>query len=67
MYAHYHKAVEMFITYVPGFVQIGEWWKQLYGESEGKDKKGLAPRFGHLYDRFAFPGPIHSGWQPRLL
>jgi glucose-6-phosphate isomerase len=54
MYAHYHKAVEMFITYVPGFVQIGEWWKQLYGESEGKDKKGLLP------DSATFTTDLHS-------
>lgn len=54
MYARYHKAVEMFITYVPGFVQIGEWWKQLYGESEGKDKKGLMP------DSATFTTDLHS-------
>jgi glucose-6-phosphate isomerase len=54
MYAHYHKAVEMFVTYVPGFVQIGEWWKQLYGESEGKDKKGLMP------DSATFTTDLHS-------
>ena len=54
MYAHYHKAVEMFITYVPGFVQIGEWWKQLFGESEGKDHKGLLP------DSATFTTDLHS-------
>jgi glucose-6-phosphate isomerase len=54
MYAHYHKAVEMFITYVPGCVQIGEWWKQLMGESEGKDKKGLLP------DSATFTTDLHS-------
>lgn len=54
MYAHYHKAAEMFITYVPSFVQIGEWWKQLYGESEGKDKKGLLP------DSATFTTDLHS-------
>lgn len=43
MYEKYHKSVEFFITYVPSFVQIGEWWKQLFGESEGKDGKGLLP------------------------
>ncbi len=43
MYQKYHKSVEFFITYVPSFVQIGEWWKQLFGESEGKDGKGLLP------------------------
>ena len=37
------KAVEMFITYEPHFTQLGEWFKQLYGESEGKEGKGLLP------------------------
>jgi glucose-6-phosphate isomerase len=54
MYAHYRKAAEMFITYVPSFVQIGEWWKQLFGESEGKDKKGLLP------DSATFTTDLHS-------
>ena len=37
------KSVEMFVTYEPHFTQLGEWFKQLYGESEGKDQKGLLP------------------------
>ncbi len=36
-------SVEMFVTYEPQFAMISEWLKQLYGESEGKDKKGLLP------------------------
>ena len=36
-------AAEMFVTYEPRFVQLGEWWKQLFGESEGKDRTGLLP------------------------
>lgn len=35
--------VEMFVTYEPHFAMIGEWLKQLFGESEGKDGKGLLP------------------------
>ena len=35
--------VEMFITYEPQMSQISEWIKQLFGESEGKEKKGLFP------------------------
>ena len=35
--------VEMFVTYEPQFTQISEWLKQLFGESEGKDKNGLFP------------------------
>ena len=37
------KEVEMFVTYEPQMTQIGEWLKQLFGESEGKDGKGLFP------------------------
>lgn len=37
------KAVEMFVTYEPQLSQISEWCKQLFGESEGKEKKGLYP------------------------
>ncbi len=35
------KTTEMLITYEPSGVYFAEWWKQLYGESEGKDQKGL--------------------------
>ena len=38
-----HADVEFLITYEPHFVMLTEWWKQLYGESEGKDKKGILP------------------------
>ncbi len=37
------KSVEMFITYDPAFAMMNEWLKQLFGESEGKDNKGLYP------------------------
>ena len=37
------KAVEMYVTYEPSLSQISEWLKQLFGESEGKEKKGLLP------------------------
>ena len=37
------KSVEFLISYEPHFVALAEWWKQLYGESEGKEKKGLVP------------------------
>ncbi len=35
--------VEMMVSYEPRFVQLGEWWKQLFGESEGKDHTGVLP------------------------
>lgn len=42
MYRHSHP-VEMYVTYEPQMSQISEWLKQLFGESEGKEKKGLLP------------------------
>ena len=37
------KAVELLVNYEPGLHFVTEWWKQLYGESEGKDGKGIFP------------------------
>lgn len=37
------KAVELLVSYEPRFTMMAEWFKQLYGESEGKDGKGLFP------------------------
>ena len=38
------KTVEMVVNYEPAALHyFGEWWKQLYGESEGKDNKGIFP------------------------
>ena len=35
------KSVEMLVSYDPSFTMMGEWFKQLFGESEGKDDKGI--------------------------
>lgn len=37
------KTTEVLASYEPSFTMMCEWWKQLYGESEGKDQKGLFP------------------------
>lgn len=37
------KKIEILVNYNPKLHYFGEWWKQLYGESEGKDHKGLFP------------------------
>lgn len=37
------KCVEMMVSYEPSFAMMNEWFKQLYGESEGKDGKGIFP------------------------
>lgn len=37
------KTVEILASYNPKLVYVSEWWKQLYGESEGKENKGIFP------------------------
>ncbi|MCF0146815.1 MAG: glucose-6-phosphate isomerase [Clostridium sp.] len=37
------KNVEILVNYEPGLHYFNEWWKQLFGESEGKDQKGIFP------------------------
>jgi glucose-6-phosphate isomerase len=37
------KKIEILVNYHPRLQYFAEWWKQLYGESEGKDKKGIFP------------------------
>jgi glucose-6-phosphate isomerase len=37
------KSVEILANYEPSLHYVSEWWKQLYGESEGKDQRGLFP------------------------
>ncbi|MBR2824834.1 MAG: glucose-6-phosphate isomerase [Solobacterium sp.] len=46
--------VEMFVSYEPQLRMLGEWWKQLLGESEGKDGKGILP------DSATFSTDLHS-------
>ena len=43
LYAKYGKKIEILVSFNPKFQYLGEWWKQLYGESEGKDGKGIFP------------------------
>ena len=47
-------AVEMFVAYEPQLAMLAEWWKQLLGESEGKDGKGILP------DSANFSTDLHS-------
>jgi len=39
------KKIELLISYEPKFNYFGEWYKQLFGESEGKDNKGIFPSY----------------------
>ncbi|TDW20997.1 glucose-6-phosphate isomerase [Breznakia blatticola] len=48
------KNVEMFITYDLQTTMLAEWWKQLFGESEGKNGKGIFPAAG------TFSTDLHS-------
>ena len=43
LHSEYGKAIEVLVSFTPKFQYLGEWWKQLYGESEGKDLKGIYP------------------------
>ena len=43
LYAQAGKKIEIMINYQPKLHFMSEWWKQLYGESEGKDGKGIFP------------------------
>ena len=48
------KAIELFESFEPDFRMFGLWWQQLFGESEGKDGKGLFPATAEL------PEDLHS-------
>ncbi len=48
------KCVEILVGYEPYALLFNEWWKQLFGESEGKDNKGLLP------DSVIFSTDLHS-------
>jgi glucose-6-phosphate isomerase len=37
------KTIELMVNYEPALHYVAEWWKQLYGESDGKDNKGIFP------------------------
>ena len=47
LYRH-GKAIELLESFEPGFQMMGRWWQQLFGESEGKDGKGLFPACAEL-------------------
>lgn len=42
------KSVELLVNYEPTLQYFAEWWKQLFGESEGKDHKGIFPASVHF-------------------
>ena len=48
------KKVEMLVNFLPNLKYLSEWWKQLYGESEGKEHKGILPH------SLSFTTDLHS-------
>ena len=57
------KLIELLACYEPHLRAFGEWWKQLFGESEGKDGQGV-PRQRGVHHRPALHGPVHPGGRP---
>ncbi len=43
LYTEFGKKIEILVAYNPKLQYLGEWWKQLFGESEGKELKGIYP------------------------
>ena len=43
LYSELGKKIEILVTFNPRLTYLAEWWKQLFGESEGKDGKGIYP------------------------
>ncbi|MBO4263226.1 MAG: glucose-6-phosphate isomerase, partial [Bacteroidales bacterium] len=54
LYGRLGKKVEILVSYNPKLTFFGEWWKQLFGESEGKDGKGIYPASAN------FTADLHS-------
>ena len=48
------RKVEMLVNFLPNLKYVSEWWKQLYGESEGKEHKGILPH------SLSFTTDLHS-------
>jgi len=60
------KTIEILVNYLPSLFYFTEWWKQLYGESEGKENKGIFPAgVGFTTDLHSMGQYIQEG--PRLM
>ena len=59
------KTVEILANYEPNVHFVSEWWKQLYGESEGKDQKGILPASVDLTTDLH--GTVYPGWCPHYV
>ncbi len=60
------KAIELLESFEPGFRMFGLWWQQLFGQSEGKDGKGLFPATAELPQDLHCLGQLIQGGQRNL-
>ena len=61
------KAIELLESFEPGFRSFGLWWQQLFGQSEGKDGKGLFPAVAELTADLHTLGQLLQDGQRNLL
>ena len=59
--------IEMLVSYEPSFTMMNEWWKQLFGESEGKNHKRHLPGIGRVFDRPALDGAVYPAGPPHTV
>jgi glucose-6-phosphate isomerase len=61
------KTIEMLVNYEPRLRFFNEWWRQLYGESEGKDQRGIYPTSGNFSTDLHSVGQYVQDGQRNLL
>jgi len=61
------KEIEILVNYEPKMHYFIEWWKQLYGESEGKMRKRNFSSGSRLHNRLTFNGTIHTRWKEKFV
>ena len=61
------KDAEMLVTYEPQMAMIAEWWKQLFGESEGKEGKGILPCSATFSTDLHSLGQFIQGWNCMII
>lgn len=61
------KTIEILANYEPKMQSFTEWWKQLYGESEGKDGKGIFPVGVNFTTDLHSLRTIYSRWEKKSI
>jgi glucose-6-phosphate isomerase len=61
------KVIEMMASFYPNVQYVAEWWKQLYGESEGKGGRGIFPGIDHPFNGPSFHGADDARRHPQYL